>query len=81
MTACKLTPKDIARKRQKERLDELEIRDRYRRDHSPTGVMRRRIRQNPDTGEYEILPEPIREEKPKRAPDDPRMGNLRHRKG
>jgi hypothetical protein len=72
--------KDALRKLRQALLEDLGLRSKYRQAHSPTGVMRRRIRQNPDTGEYEVLPDPEHEEKPKRSPDDPRNGNLRGRK-
>jgi hypothetical protein len=62
--------------RRAELVKSLDLSETYQRDHSPTGVMRRRIRINPETGEPEVLPEPVREEKPKMRPEDQRRGNL-----
>lgn len=71
-------PKTRAQRKRAELVKELGLSRNYQRDHSPTGTRRRRIHQNPDTGEVEILPEPKPVEKPKRKAEDKRLDNLRH---
>ena len=65
------------RRRRADFVRELRLNQAHTRNHSPTGVMRRRIRLNPETGEPEVLPEPVRQIKP-RAMSPASLRNLRN---
>jgi hypothetical protein len=72
------TLEDHARRLRANHVRSLALRETYQRGHSPSGVYKRRIVEDPDTGEFKLLPEATHVEKPKRPPDDPRHVNLRN---